>query len=238
MGVRHANGYNEIKETKLTTAVRAEPHVRGGDGQNHTLRRMRWSLLRYHYPPVAKGLGVNRTLASSNIGLGAPGALLAGVAWVATGILDLLSTNHPSLEEGMFTVALLGTLGGLVGLRARQARRYGWLGTAGFLAAFIGSTLLLIGLVLSLLGSGSGTPGVASPDLIGAVLIGTFIGYVLLGVATLRAKVLSSASGLLLIVCLPVAIALGNYGGGIALGLVWLVLGYLLLSQDELSTFL
>ena len=41
--------------------------------------------------------------------------------------------------------------------------------------------------------------------------------------------------GILLIICLPVAVILGNYGGGIVLGLVWLALGYVLLFQQDVS---
>lgn len=177
-------------------------------------------------------------MASSNlVRLGAPGALLAGVAWIATGILDLLIMNFSTLEEGLFVVALLGTLGGLVGFHARQVRRYGWFGTTGFLAAFVGSALLLIGLVISLLVRGGGVE-LPFPGLIGLIIVITFIGYVILGIATVREDMLPQWSGILLIVCLPLALALGNYGGGIVLGLIWLGLGYVLLSRRDLSSLL
>ena len=47
--------------------------------------------------------------------------------------------------------------------------------------------------------------------------------------------VLPQWCGLLLIVCLPIAVVLGDHGGGITLGLVWLALGYVLLSQRDVS---
>jgi hypothetical protein len=181
--------------------------------------------------------------------LGAPGALLAGVAWIVAGIIDVMTTSFTPLEEALILVALLGTLGGLTGLHfqqarsygrlesflSRQGRNYGWLGAIGFLAAFIGSTLMLIGLAISLSGNGTAL-GLAFPNLaLGIGLPGTFAGYVLLGIATLRLKLLPQWCGLALIVCLPVAVALGEYGGGIVIGLTWLGLGYALLSQGSRS---
>jgi hypothetical protein len=41
-----------------------------------------------------------------------------------------------------------------------------------------------------------------------------------------------------LIVCLPLAITLGEYGGGIVLGLLWLAVGYALLFQHDVSALL
>ncbi len=58
----------------------------------------------------------------------APGALLGAVAWIAVGVLDLVTRRLASLEEALIFVALLGTLGGIVGLRSRQAIRYEVLG--------------------------------------------------------------------------------------------------------------
>ena len=98
-----------------------------------------------------------------------------------------------SIEEVLILVSLLGTLGGLVGvhyeqvmsygrlqkLLSKQGGHYGGMGTAGFLAAFIGSIILLMGLALSLLGTGS-ILQLVPPDLVVVVFIGTFVGYVLL----------------------------------------------------------
>ena len=177
-------------------------------------------------------------MSSNVIRWGALGAMLAGIVWLVSGIVDVAFARgrnpeilgFASLDEAMYVAALAGTLGGLAGLHARQATRYGWLGTAGFLAASIGSTLLLIGLVLTFLVRGS-----ALDQILGIGLLGTFIGFVLLGTATLRLGVLPRWCGLLLIVCLPLAIVLGDHGGGIALGLVWLALGYVLLSHRDVS---
>ena len=177
-------------------------------------------------------------MSSNIIRWGALGAMLAGVVWAASGIVDVAFTRgrspeilgFASLDEAMYIAALVGTLGGLAGLHARQATRYGWLGTAGFLAAFMGSTLLLIGLLLTFLIRGS-----ALDQILGLGFLGTLIGFALLGAATLRLGVLPRWCGLLLIVCLPLALVLGDHGGGIVLGLVWLALGYVLLSQRDVS---
>ncbi|MBV9454025.1 MAG: hypothetical protein JOZ19_07910 [Rubrobacter sp.] len=174
---------------------------------------------------------------------GALGAILAGVVWLASGLVDMTFLRGQDYEapgfiflvEAMYIVALAGTLGGLVGLHTRQATRYGWLGKAGFLAAFIGSALLLIGLVLTFLIRDSTLERVFADPVLGLGLLCTFIGFVLLGVATLMLGVLPQWCGLLLIVCLPLAVILGDYGGGIALGLAWLALGYVLLSQRDVS---
>jgi hypothetical protein len=183
-------------------------------------------------------------LMSSNvIQWGALGAILAGVVWLASGVVDITFMRGQGYEppgfiflvEVMYIVALAGTLGGLVGLHARQATRYGRLGTAGFLAAFIGSALLLIGLVLTFLIRDSALARVFADSVLGLGLLCTFVGFVLLGVATLMLGVLPQWCGLLLIVCLPIAVVLGDHGGGITLGLVWLALGYVLLSQRDVS---
>jgi hypothetical protein len=56
------------------------------------------------------------------------------------------------------------------------------------------------------------------------------LGFLLLGIATLRARVLPQWAGVALILVLPVAALLGDYGGGLVLGIVWLALGYVLLA--------
>src|SRR5918999_1151499 len=75
---------------------------------------------------------VSTALPLDLVRLGALGAVLAGVAWIASAV-----------------VAIIGTLGGIVGLHARQVPSYGRLGTTGFLAAFMGTAVLLMGIVRS-----------------------------------------------------------------------------------------
>ena len=91
---------------------------------------------------------------------GALGAFLAGVAWVVSGLISLAIPGQGTEEIGsysyylletMFCIALVGMLGGLVGLHARQAPSYGALGAAGFYAAFIGTALMLLSTVATVL---------------------------------------------------------------------------------------
>jgi hypothetical protein len=177
--------------------------------------------------------------------LGALGAILAGAAWIASSLLTaaIASGRSPevigfaSLDKTLYLVAMAGTMVGTVGLHSRQAPSYGKLGTAGFLATFTGTALLLFGLVLSFtIGS------VFAPTLLDAMLgLGLWdalIGFIILGAATLRLGVLPRWCGVLLIICLPLAIALGDYGGGAVLGLLWLAVAYALLAQRDVSALL
>ena len=177
--------------------------------------------------------------------LGALGALLAGVAWMVLGLVDMATLggrgsealNSAFLEETLYSVALVGTLGGVVGLHARQMPNYGRLGTAGFSTAFTGTTILLVGLILSFLAGGVFGRALLDPVL-GAALWCVLVGFVLLGVATLRLGALPRWCGVALIVCLPLAITFGDYGGGIVLGLLWLAVSYALFFQHDVSALL
>jgi hypothetical protein len=73
-----------------------------------------------------------------------------------------------------------------------------------------------------------------SAYLLGVILLATFLGYMLLGIATLRVKLFPRWCGLLLVVCLPAAVVLQNSGGAIAIGLAWFGLSYVLLQEDDL----
>ena len=177
--------------------------------------------------------------------LGAMGAILAGVAWIASSLLEaeIASGRSPqdlgfaSLDEGLYVVAVAGTMGGIVGLHARQAPSYGRLGTVGFLATFTGTALLLIGLVISF-AMGSVFERTLLDHMLGLGLWAALLGFMALGAATLRLGLLPRWCGVLLIICLPLALVLGDYGGGTVLGLLWLALAYELLSQHDVSALL
>ena len=167
---------------------------------------------------------------------GAVGALLAAIAWLALGLIPLVilgqvalyfggvATAEDYLLEILFSIATLGMLAGIVGLHAREAPNYGRLGTAGFFAAFVGVFFLLASTVATIL---AGREILDWLFILG--FVGSLVGFVLLGGATLRARVLPRWYGILLSVAvfgIPVYFALGNYGGAILYGLVWLGLGY------------
>jgi hypothetical protein len=200
----------------------------------------------HHSLLVSKDLGRRVSVSSLNlVRLGAWGALLAGVAWTVLGLVGAATVGRRGsevlssafLDETLYLVALVGTLGGIVSLHARQTPSYGRLGTAGFLAAFTGTAILLVGLMLSFLIGGVFGTGFLDPVL-GSGLWSVLVGFVLLGAATLRLKTLPRWCGGMLIICLPLAITLGDYGGGIVLGVTWLAVGYALLSLHDVSTLL
>ena len=176
---------------------------------------------------------------------GALGAILAGVAWIASSVLAAAVARGQSpgvlgfafLDKALYVIALAGTMGGIVGLQARQAPSYGRLGTAGFLAAFTGTALLLVGLVLSF-AMGSIFAGTLLDHVLGLGLWGALLGFVALGAATLRLGALPQWCGVLLIICLPLAITFGDHGGGVVLGLLWLAVAYALVSQHDVSALL
>lgn len=171
-------------------------------------------------------------------------ATLAGLAWMVAGIIDVVSSGERApevlgfapLNEVLYCVALVGMLGGIVGLHAQQAPSYGRLGRMGFLASFLGVLFLLIGFTLSFLAESVVLEERVILDQVLLVsFLGTLVGFVLLGAATLRLGVLPRWCGALLITCLPLAITLGDYGGAIALGLIWLALAYVLLLPRDVS---
>jgi hypothetical protein len=168
---------------------------------------------------------------------GAMGALLAGIAWAVSGLISLVMPGQGTedlgsfsyyLLETIFCLATVGMLGGLAGLHALQATSYGWFGVVGFYAAFIGTALMLISTAATIL---AGREVLNFLFVLG--VLGT-VGLMLLGIATLRARVLPPWCGVLLIIAvlgIPVYFALGNYGGAIVYGLVWVALGYALWSR-------
>ena len=193
---------------------------------------------------------------------GAVAAAVAGVAWIATGLLrvawivapGLLPDPRDSWALGfvfilLFVVALIGTLGGLVGLHARQRESYGRLGRVGFLLALIWTVSVLALTILSevtLPPQGVGGLGIGILVVSGVVrsavvervvevvvagLVGTGVldlGLALMGIATLlRDGTLPRWCGWLLIIG-----AGGSFlFGGLVLGLVWLALAYALWSR-------
>ena len=174
---------------------------------------------------------------------GTLGAMLAGLAGTVSGIIDLATAGGAApeflgfvpLDEALYSVTLVGMLGGLVGLHTRQASRYGRLGSVGFVASFLGVSLLLVGIALSFLSGRVALEQTLGLQMVGLGFLGMLVGFVLLGAATLRLGVLPRWCALLLIACPLLAITLGDYGGALALGLTWLALGGTLWLQRDFS---
>jgi hypothetical protein len=147
----------------------------------------------------------------------------------------------------VYAVVLTGIPWGLLGLHARQEARYGRLGSAGFWVAHSGSTVALVGLGLiwlfrvDVLGQEPATTLGLSGMVVGLTLLGA--GFLILGVATLKARVLPGWCGAMLIVAFVavlVSVAFPSSVGGYAvmavLGFVWLALGHVLRMERSRAT--
>ena len=171
---------------------------------------------------------------------GAVGALVAGVCFCGAMLISLWSS-------GPFIVVLLvigdvGMLEGLLGLHASQASQYGRLGTIGFWLAIIGTVLSLAAGLVTVVAALLRLEDVnadASLALVGYFLL--IIGFLLLGIATLRARVLPVWAGLLLVIGSIVMLLLPPFAASLMLllppfvafsfqRLLWTVLGIVLLA--------
>ena len=158
------------------------------------------------------------------IRLGAIGFVLSGVVWFALGLLALLGYLQaiPGREDVvLYLVAHLLLAVGLVGLHASQKDHYGLLGRAGFYIALAAVAARALGAAVFLAGSVA-LEWVSLPS-----TVGMLVGFVLYGVATVRARVLPRWYGLALVVALPVTLPLATYGTTL-FGLLLLALGYVL----------
>jgi hypothetical protein len=183
-------------------------------------------------------------MSSDLVRWGGLAGMLAGVAWAVSGIIHFAMVYPDTgtgptgsisdyLIEGAHVVAEAGMLGALLGLRVRQAPRYGWLGAVGFALAFLGTALLCAITVIAIISGDALGEAVLGTIFISGVL-GWLVGFPLLGLATFRARVLPRWVGVLLIAYFPLfGFLLSSYGwGGVALGLLWVALGYALLSAS------
>ena len=164
---------------------------------------------------------------SALIRLGGLAAMVGGLMWVVKGGAILLTGQQPPV---VFEAALPLFAVGLLGLYARLDGRGGTLGKAGVLVAYTALASAAIVLMRPL------APFYAVAG------FGPFLGLVLVGSATLQARVFPSPWS-----ALPLAMGLGGpllilAGGGLALiserlleipivlvGLAWMLLGYAVL---------
>ncbi len=159
--------------------------------------------------------------------------MLGAVIWLVLGLSALVGYLQaiPGREDVvLFVVAMLLTATGLVGLHALQRGRYERLGLAGLCIALAAIAAHVLAAVLYLAGNPA-FQWLSSP--VGAV--GMLVGFVLYGIATLRAGVLPRWYGLTLTVSMPVSLGLGHllaaYWSSLLFGLFFLVLGYALWSR-------
>ena len=163
--------------------------------------------------------------------------VLAGVMFVPAGILILFAPPQRPfnsfseyLTEAILVVAFTLAVVAVAGHHALQKGRYGRLGAAGSLITFLGYTLTAAVTAVTVL---LGSEALYSFRLIGGLAV--FIGSILLGAMTLRARVVPWWCGVLLIVGFPlgdvVDTAIGEGSEAIVLGILWGLVGYALLSS-------
>ncbi len=163
-------------------------------------------------------------MSSALIRLGGLAAMVGGLLWVVKGGSILITGQQPPV---VFEAAMPFFAVGLLGLHARLDSRGGPLGKAGILVAYAALAAAATFLITPL-----------APFIVVAGF-GPFLGLVLLGSATLQARVFPSPWS-----ALPLAMGLGGpllilAGGSLALmgerlleipivlvGLAWMLLGY------------
>jgi hypothetical protein len=158
--------------------------------------------------------------------------MLGGVIWVVLGLSALVGYLQaiPGREDVvLFVAAHLLLAVGLVGLHTLQKDSYGRLGRAGFYIALAAIAARVLGAVVFLAGS-SALEWISLP-----AALGMLVGFVLYGVATLRARVLPRWYGLALVVSLPISLPVAVYGTAL-FGLFLVVLGYVLWLRRDATT--
>jgi hypothetical protein len=156
--------------------------------------------------------------------------IMAGLGYLVQAVMGLIkpqtevfSGTSDYILEAVFIVALIATIFALMGLHSFLAGRYGKTGTAGFWLALIGTAGMAISAIATL---------IAGQNSLGIVFLGGMLlalaGYVVLGIAILRAQALPLPGGLALLLGFPLSVFLSALGGGILFGLAWLGVGYLM----------
>jgi hypothetical protein len=158
-------------------------------------------------------------------------AMLAGVAFAGFALLGMAAGGPNALLPQLSFALAFGLLAvGFVGFHALQKADYGLIGrVAYYILVVVLSVEFFARLVITLSGSES------FYWILDIGTVGVLLGFVLYGVATLRARVLPVWCGVLIIICLPVRIAMFPVDpwGLVVLGVLWLALGYALWSRRE-----
>lgn len=162
--------------------------------------------------------------------------IVAGLGYLVQAIIglikpqtDVFSGTSDYILEVVFIIALLATIVGLVGLHAFAQNRYGKVGTVGFWLSVIGTGLMGISAVATLI---AGQNSLGLFFIVGMIL--AMVGYITLGIMMMRTKFLPLWIGLALLVGFPVDVSvstLSDLSSGILFGLAWLGVGYYLLKK-------
>jgi len=136
------------------------------------------------------------------------------------------------LLQIILIVAFVSALAAIAALHSAQSRsgRYGRLGAIGALIAFIGYALIA---TVTAVTAAVGFESLYSVRVIAGLAV--LIGSLLLGIMTIRARVLPWWCGALLIVGFPLGdildVVVGEGSEGIMFGILWASVGYVLLSH-------
>jgi hypothetical protein len=173
---------------------------------------------------------------------GALSSLLGGAAFVGLSFDSIARPDPERYRTAIFLVTWLLSAGGIVGLHVLQRGRSGRLGRAGFWATVSAMLVAAAGTAAYL----AGADALRWLEAVG--LAGWVAGMLLLGVATVRARVAPAWVGAALILAEPAtvlaALALspwvplhdeGSYSGAVANGMAFLALGIALRSTRRES---
>ena len=167
--------------------------------------------------------------ASDLIRWGGLAAMASGVLLIVYSLLGFAvgKGDEPSPLDILAIVACVLQVVGLIGFHTLQKRSYGRIGRAGLYTTISSIVIWEFLILTSLLGGDVGLDW-----LVPVGVLGTLVGLVLYGAATLQARVLPRWCGILFIILMPVGILLGDLQP-IWGGLVWLALGYALWSHSS-----
>ena len=165
---------------------------------------------------------------------GATGALLGGAAWWGLSLESIVRPDPEDYRNVLFLIPWLLSAAGIAALHHLQRDRSGRLGR-------VGAWLTLGSIAASTVGTLAPVAGIDSLGWLGfpVGVLGWAIGMALLGIATVRAKVVPGWAGVALAIAEPmtvlVAVALspliplnnegGSYTGALANGTAFLLLG-------------
>lgn len=159
------------------------------------------------------------------------------VRWVLPATLSFEVSSLFYLQEGTTLLELVGTLVGLIGLHIQQDAISRKLGVTGLVVASMGVTYLLV-VRENILFTGDTPLGMVNPLVVLAAQLARSLGFVLLGIAFLQARVLPRWIGLAFVVG-GVVITTASLSMGylprfidslflLVFGPIWLALGYAL----------
>lgn len=168
----------------------------------------------------------------------------AGAAWVSLSLLSILTPEPARYLDVLFVVPYALSLGGVLGLHAVQREHTGRLERLGMWTSVVGMIATLVGQI-GIITDAEPLTRIVLPAGVAAWLLG----FLIVGIATARARVLPAWTGVAIALAQPLAVvaglalspisplsATGDYTGAIAHGLVWLAVGAALRAHGRTAT--